>query len=95
MEATAAARGMSRHFAGRNAIFVSVRIVARCTALLEQNGAILDVPCQPLQWRHVSRDGLCLGYIVEAKKVTFAGARWIWSYNLVFDSLVLARKTVR
>ena len=25
----------------------------------------------------------------------FAGARWIWSYNLVFDNLVLARKTVR
>ena len=24
-----------------------------------------------------------------------AGARWIWSYNLVFDNLVLARKTVR
>jgi hypothetical protein len=25
----------------------------------------------------------------------FAGARWIWSYNLVFDNLVLARRTVR
>ena len=25
----------------------------------------------------------------------FAGARWIWSNNLVFDNLVLARKTVR
>lgn len=25
----------------------------------------------------------------------FAGARWIWSSNLVFDNLVLARKTVR
>ena len=25
----------------------------------------------------------------------FAGARWIWSYNLVFDNLVLVRKTVR
>lgn len=25
----------------------------------------------------------------------FTGARWIWSYNLVFDNLVLARKTVR
>jgi len=25
----------------------------------------------------------------------FEGARWIWSYNLVFDNLVLARKTVR
>jgi hypothetical protein len=25
----------------------------------------------------------------------FAGARWIWSYNLVFDNLVLARKTLR
>lgn len=25
----------------------------------------------------------------------FRGARWIWSYNLVFDNLVLARKTVR
>jgi hypothetical protein len=25
----------------------------------------------------------------------FAGARRIWSYNLVFDNLVLARKTVR
>jgi hypothetical protein len=25
----------------------------------------------------------------------FAGARWIWSDNLVFDNLVLARKTVR
>jgi len=24
----------------------------------------------------------------------FTGARWIWSYNLVFDNLVLARKTV-
>ena len=25
----------------------------------------------------------------------FEGARWIWSLNLVFDNLVLARKTVR
>ena len=25
----------------------------------------------------------------------FQGARWIWSFNLVFDNLVLARKTVR
>jgi hypothetical protein len=25
----------------------------------------------------------------------FRGARWIWSSNLVFDNLVLARKTVR
>lgn len=25
----------------------------------------------------------------------FAGARWVWSQNLVFDNLVLARKTVR
>ena len=25
----------------------------------------------------------------------FLGARWIWSLNLVFDNLVLARKTVR
>jgi hypothetical protein len=25
----------------------------------------------------------------------FAGARWIWSSNLVFDNVVLARKTVR
>lgn len=25
----------------------------------------------------------------------FAGARWIWSQNLVYDNLVLARKTVR
>lgn len=25
----------------------------------------------------------------------FAGARWIWSSNLVFDNLVLARRTVR
>jgi hypothetical protein len=25
----------------------------------------------------------------------FAGARWIWSYNLVLDNLVIARKTVR
>ena len=25
----------------------------------------------------------------------FAGARWIWSFNLVFDNLVIARKTVR
>jgi hypothetical protein len=25
----------------------------------------------------------------------FTGARWIWSQNLVFDNLVLARKTVR
>jgi len=25
----------------------------------------------------------------------FRGARWIWTYNLVFDNLVLARKTVR
>jgi hypothetical protein len=25
----------------------------------------------------------------------FAGARWIWTLNLVFDNLVLARKTVR
>jgi hypothetical protein len=25
----------------------------------------------------------------------FSGARWIWSSNLVFDNLVLARKTVR
>ncbi len=25
----------------------------------------------------------------------FAGARWIWSANLVFDNLVLSRKTVR
>ncbi len=25
----------------------------------------------------------------------FAGARWIWSNNLVFDNLILARKTVR
>ena len=24
----------------------------------------------------------------------FTRARWIWSYNLVFDNLVLARKTV-
>jgi len=25
----------------------------------------------------------------------FEGARWIWSYNLVFDNVVIARKTVR
>jgi len=25
----------------------------------------------------------------------FKGARWIWSFNLVFDNLVIARKTVR
>ena len=25
----------------------------------------------------------------------FEGARWIWSYNLVFDNVVVARKTVR
>jgi hypothetical protein len=25
----------------------------------------------------------------------FAGARWIWSYNLVLDNVVIARKTVR
>jgi hypothetical protein len=25
----------------------------------------------------------------------FAGARWIWSFNLVFDNLVFARKTVK
>jgi hypothetical protein len=25
----------------------------------------------------------------------FQGARWIWTVNLVFDNLVLARKTVR
>jgi hypothetical protein len=25
----------------------------------------------------------------------FAGARWIWSNNLVFDNLILPRKTVR
>ncbi len=25
----------------------------------------------------------------------FAGARWIWSFNLVFDNVVVARKTVR
>jgi hypothetical protein len=25
----------------------------------------------------------------------FTGARWIWSRNLVFDNLVLARRTVR
>jgi hypothetical protein len=25
----------------------------------------------------------------------FAGARWIWSSNLVFDNVVLARKNVR
>ena len=23
----------------------------------------------------------------------FEGARWIWSYNLVFDNVVVARKT--
>jgi hypothetical protein len=25
----------------------------------------------------------------------FKGARWIWSYNLVFDNVIIARKTVR
>jgi hypothetical protein len=25
----------------------------------------------------------------------FKGARWIWSFNLVFDNVVIARKTVR
>jgi hypothetical protein len=25
----------------------------------------------------------------------FEGARWIWSLNLVFDNLVIMRKTVR
>jgi hypothetical protein len=25
----------------------------------------------------------------------FKGARWIWSFNLVFDNVIVARKTVR
>ena len=28
-------------------------------------------------------------------RVLYEGARWIWSLNLVFDNVVIARKTVR
>ena len=43
--------------------------------------------------RHRQRCGGLPGYTRYPE--LFTGARWIWSVNLVFDNVVIARKTVR